>query len=202
MIRSISAPCLRVLCLTTVSLVFAACSWGQSSSHAQNAPSVAATTNAPTPVVGQAIDPNHGSQGCTLAASQSDACLSEDVNGVSYQIAYRKQNTGFQITAVRTMDSRFVSPEGLKIDDVIVIGKPEDLILAPHVAVYANRGQLWVPIIGMLDNIDVVDADGNDQITPANSVAFNGKEIRVRIFGFVQRNGVKANASAASTPAL
>lgn len=128
---------------------------------------------------------------CMVNSAQFYPCYSLSANGVGYIVAYRGTDSNSGVVAdVRTIDSKFKTPEGLRVGEVIAIRSRDDLILAPYFATYANRGTEWVPVIGFLENLSTVEPDGEDKIVPLNSIEFNGSEIRVRISGFVQRKGV------------
>ncbi|MGA9061023.1 MAG: hypothetical protein WB341_05065 [Terracidiphilus sp.] len=146
---------------------------------------------AEVPEVGKTISPPRGSMGCVIAAAQIDPCYLAIANGISYQVAYRQDGSLFRVTDVRTIGSDFVSPEDLKVGEIIAISKPGDLILAPYFAVYANHGTTWIPVVGGIQNdVTVVGVDGRDKATPVNQLRFGSGEIHVRIMGFVQRKGV------------
>jgi len=146
---------------------------------------------AQVPMVGDSIPAPHTSFQCVVNAAQTYPCFEAVVNRITYQVAYTGEGPLFQVTDVRTIALAFVSSDGLKINDVISINSRDDLILAPYYAVYANRGRVWVPIIGFLDNVSVVGADGKEKEVQIKELRFDEGAIRVRITGFVQRKGVE-----------
>jgi hypothetical protein len=142
------------------------------------------------PQVGDSISAPHTSFSCVVNSAQTYPCFEAIVDGITFQVAFTGDGPLFRVADVRTIDLRFISPEGLKIDDVIPISSRDDLILAPNYAVYANRGKVWIPIIGFLDNVFVLDANGKQENVPIKEIHFDSGEIRVRITGFVQWKGV------------
>lgn len=182
-----------LLCFAAVSLILTPNAVGQV--QPQSGRLTIPKSNQVIPMVGSIIPFRHDGTGCMINSAQIDPCYFAKLNGVNFEVAYRKEGDVLRVTDVRTADNRFVSPEGLKIDDVITISKPEDILPAPYFAVYANRGKVWIPIIsGMLDNITVVGTDGKDTIVPLSKLVFDGKEIHVRVSGFVERAGVDYGA--------
>jgi hypothetical protein len=155
------------------------------------------------PKVGDSIPPRHDSTACVIAAAQIDPCYFVDVNGITYKIAYRSEGNAYRVTYVETSDLRFITPQGLRVGDVIAISKEDDLILAPYFAVYANRGEVWIPMISwFLDQVTIVSADGKDTRVPVNQLHFGDGEIHVRISAFVQRDGAAYGGPAAPPPKL
>lgn len=143
----------------------------------------------PIPKVGDSIAPRHDSVLCLVNSAQLDPCYVAVDNGIEFKVAYRVAE-GFRVTDVRTNDPHFVSPEGLKVGDVITIRKRQDLILAGYFEVYANSGKTWVPIVGSLDKVFVEGADRKEAQVPINQLRFDGREIHLRIDGFRQWAGV------------
>jgi len=130
-------------------------------------------------------------------SAQTYPCYSVIVDDITYTVSFHESGSHLgRVADVRTSDSNFRTPEGLRVGDVITIKSRDDLILAPYFAVYVNRGTKWIPDIGFLDNVSTIQADGKDKIVPLKDVDFNGSEVRVRISGFVQRKGVDPRSAA------
>lgn len=165
----------------------------------QNIPEIPKIPASRLPDVGENAPhgPRVGNFQCVVNSAQAYPCYSMIVDGVAYTVAFHGSGPELgRVADVRTSDKDFRTPDGLRIGDVITIRSDTDLILAPYFAVYANRGTKWIPVIGFMDNLSIVQIDGKDKIVPLKEVELNGSEIRVRISGFVERKGVDPRSAA------
>jgi hypothetical protein len=101
---------------------------------------------------------------CMVNSAQLDPCVDSTIGGVKYTVAFRKRDSGdYFVTRVSTLDSKFISPEGLRMGDKITVNGPEEIFEAPYFEVYARRGTRWIPIIGMFGKVNL-DFDGKKLI--------------------------------------
>lgn len=130
---------------------------------------------------------------CQVSAGQLDLCVGANIDGVIYTIAYRKSaGEGCFVTRVYTDDSKFKSPEGLRVGDEITLIGPEDIFESGYFEVYARKGTRWIPVIGALGKIRFT-LDGK-QITEDSAEKMrvgSPKPIRVWISGFIEMEDKK-----------
>jgi len=192
---------LRSLFVAAVSLMLTLSAFSQLDPHSGSWP--ISKVPGVVPKVGDSIAPRHDSTACLINSAQIDPCYFTDVDGISYQVAYRSEGNAFRVTYVQTSDPGFITPDGLKIGDMIAISKEDDLILAPYFAVYANRGKVWIPVVGNLQgDVAVARRDGKDKMVPINQLHLGDGQIHVRISAFVQRDGVVYGSSVVASPKL
>lgn len=125
---------------------------------------------------------------CMVNSAQLDPCVDSTIGGVKFTVAFRKRDSGgYFVTRVSTLDSKFISPEGLRMGDRITVNGPGEIFEAPYFEVYAKRGTRWIPIIGMFGKVNL-DFDGKkligDDIEKLWSVG--PKPVQLVVEGFIE----------------
>lgn len=150
---------------------------------------------ATVPRVGDAIHPAEmpAKMQCAVAAAQTWPCFYGEMDGIVYRVAYKPETFGSSVVMdVRTSDRKFRTPEGLKIGDVFVATGLKDLIIQPYFAVYGNSDTDWIPVVGSIDKVCVVQEGKQDAFQPVTDLDLPpGSKVGLRISGFAQRKGIE-----------
>ncbi len=127
-------------------------------------------------------------------SAQFDPCVWTTVDGIVYMIAFRQRDgKNYFVTRVSTNDTKFKSPDGIRVGDEITVNGPEDVFEAPYFEVYAKSKTNWIPIVGMLGNANVVVGGKKGEVKSLQALWPSGRApVRLFVGGFVEQESQKA----------
>lgn len=124
---------------------------------------------------------------CGVNSAQFDPCAESIIGGIRYTIAFRKNETGYFVTRVETLDKKFRSPQGLSVGGSISLTGPAELYEAPYFEVYTRRGTRWIPVVGSLGMVNIsISADGLKGDKVEDLRAQGEKPLQLYVGGFIE----------------
>jgi hypothetical protein len=111
------------------------------------------------------------------------------VNGIIYTAGYRERKRSRKVvTYVHTEDPSFISPDGLRIGDVVTVKSAENVFEMLGWEIYSGPGSGWIPVIGFCGEVNVVhDGQPDERKKLKTLLAGRKTAVRLRIEGFTKR---------------